>query len=153
MERLTARLPSECQEFCLAYSNRYGRILPVRYDDVGPADYRKLFGGDVLGYNFFGTTRSGRAVNELEIDSNEFNDGLLTLRNDFADPMEKLVGQSRGIGVERRAPDPAADESTPSIHDEQLESCSPATTVTGIRFACCGTSPEHSCPAWSAGLP
>src|SRR5436305_175827 len=44
----------ECKEFITANEQRgiKGRIFPVRYDDVSPAEYQR-FVGEKLGYEFF----------------------------------------------------------------------------------------------------
>jgi len=91
---------AECRSFLDVNPDRRwaGRIFPVRYDDVSPAEYQQRFGGDVLGYPFFGPTESGTAVCEFDSESKEFKNGLLALREHIAKQIEKLVPGNRAAG-------------------------------------------------------
>ncbi|HEX7678090.1 MAG TPA: toll/interleukin-1 receptor domain-containing protein [Thermoanaerobaculia bacterium] len=126
----------ECEEFIAANTQKGlgGRIFPVRYDDVSPADYQKLV-GERLGYEFFDTSEGEKNGAFLETDSETFKARLNVLRRDVGDELEDLkrgasvpggeVTPDLGIGVSRHDR-PAVFLAEPSpgvaIHRDQTAS-------------------------------
>ena len=81
----------ECQAFLAANAGRKGCIFPVRYDDVSPAEFQRVLGGELFGYEFFGPAGSGPALSEFDTGSTEFKYALLALRDDIGRRIEQFT--------------------------------------------------------------
>jgi len=85
----------ECQEFTAANAERglAGRIFPVRYDDVSPAEFQK-FVGEKLGYEFFARSPDDKYVDALDPDSDAFRAKMNILRMEIGAKLEELKTQA-----------------------------------------------------------
>ncbi|MCL4203182.1 MAG: TIR domain-containing protein [Pirellulaceae bacterium] len=88
----------ECLEFQAANADRglTGRIFPVRYDDVSPAEFQK-FVGEKLGYEFFAKSPEDKYVDALEPESDAFRTKMNILRMEIGAKLEELKTQPADV--------------------------------------------------------
>jgi hypothetical protein len=86
----------ECQEFLKANAERGvdGRIFPVRWDDVSPADFQNLV-GQKFGYEFFAQSADDKYADTLATDSDIFKVRMNTLRVEIGKKLEEMKAAAK----------------------------------------------------------
>jgi hypothetical protein len=105
----------ECEEFLAATKDHpvKGRIFPVRYDDVSPAEYQKVL-GEKIGYEFYAKSVEDKYEKELDPHSDLFKARLNTLRMEIGAKLEAIKHEAESSAPSRCSSVPTTQPPRPT---------------------------------------
>jgi hypothetical protein len=103
----------ECEQFLSASRalGFEGRIFPVRYDDVSPAEFQKVL-GEKVGYEFFAKSPDDQYADTLDPDSDTFKARLNTLRMEIGAKLDEMA--TRGSAKPKPSAGKPPEDKAPS---------------------------------------